>query len=134
MIGKIRKSSRHGVVTVEMAIATPILLLLLFAAIEFCLANVQRHTADNAAYEAARSGIVPGATVADVTEVAEDIMSTVGANDVNVVVTPGVLTSDTNVISVSVEVPFARNGWVSPFIFSESDSITGRCQLNREDY
>lgn len=134
MIGKIRKSSRRGVVTVEMAIATPILFLLLFASMEFCLANVQRHTADNAAYEAARRGIVPGASVVDVTETAEDIMSTVGANDVNVVVTPGVLTSDTDVITVSVEVPFARNGWISPFIFSESDSVTARCQLNREEY
>ena len=49
----------------EFAITAPIFFLFLLAAFEFGWLNVMRHTADNAAYEAARTAIVPGATAAE---------------------------------------------------------------------
>ena len=46
--------------SVEFAITAPIFFLFLLAAFEFGWMNVMRHTADNAAYEAARAAMVPG--------------------------------------------------------------------------
>ena len=109
---KTNRKSRRGAVTVEMAIAAPILFLMVFAALEFCGANVQRHTVDNAAYEAARRGIVPGATVADVEARAQEIMGFVGASGVTVDVTPTVISDATPEITVRVSSPIA-NGWIT---------------------
>ena len=72
-----RRSKRAGAVTAEFAITAPIFFLFLLAAFEFGWLNVIRHTADNAAYEAARTVIVPGATVADARAKANRILGIV---------------------------------------------------------
>ena len=46
--------TRRGATTVEFAIVAPVFFLFLLASIEFSRLNIIRHTADNAAYEAAR--------------------------------------------------------------------------------
>jgi len=50
--------ARRGATTVEFAITAPVFFLFLLAAFEFGWLNVIRHTADNAAYEAARTAMV----------------------------------------------------------------------------
>ena len=124
---------RRGSLTVEFAITVPILFLMVFAAIEFCGMNVMRHSVDNAAYEAARRGIVPGATATDVRNVANDIMATVGARNVQVVVDPSTIGSATPEITVTVTVPVANNGWIAPIFFSSADVLRGQCHLLREE-
>ena len=59
------KQNRTGATAVEFAIVAPVFFLILFAMFEFSRVNVLRHTADNAAYEASRVAIIPGATAAD---------------------------------------------------------------------
>jgi Flp pilus assembly protein TadG len=65
---------RDGVAVVEFALTAPIFFLFVLAAFEFGWMNVLRHTADNAAYEAARAAMVPGATAADATVKANNIL------------------------------------------------------------
>ena len=60
-----RRPDRTAAAAVEFAIVATIFFLLVIAAFEFGRMNVIRHTADNAAYEAARHAMVPGATVAE---------------------------------------------------------------------
>lgn len=129
-----KKLRRKGAVTVEMAITVPILFLFVFAALEFCGMNNMRHTVDNAAYEAARRGIVPGARTPDVIAEATTIMSYVGARNVNVDVVPATITDDTNELTVTVTVPVAGNGWLSPIFFRDSDTLVGQCRMAREEY
>jgi Flp pilus assembly protein TadG len=62
---KLNRNHRRGATAVEFALTAPIFFVFLLSAFEFGWLNVIRHTADNAAYEAARAAIVPGATVAD---------------------------------------------------------------------
>lgn len=76
---------------------------------EFSRVNVIRHTADNAAYEAARIAIVPGATAAEATAEAERILRVVGARDAVVTVNPNPLNQASNEVTVSVAIPMARN-------------------------
>lgn len=117
-----------------MAITVPILFLMVFASLEFCGVNVQRHTADNAAYEAARRGIVPGATAQDVRDEANRIMAFVGARNITVDVTPATITDLTEELTVRVELPIADNGWLSPMFFSASDVVVRECRMSREEF
>ena len=128
-----KSNQRKGVVTVEMAIAAPILFLFVFAALEVASMNVIRHSVDNAAYEGCRRGIVPGATVADIEGAANLIMTAAGARNVIVNVEPGVINEDTPEITVTVTAPSLGNRWTWSKFFTNGDQIVGRCRMLREE-
>ena len=111
---------RKGATAVEFAITAPVFFLFLLAAFEFGWLNVMRHTADNAAYEAARTAMVPGATVAVARAKADKLLNIVGARGAQVTVTPPVLTSDTNQVTVAIAIPMNRNGLIVPRFSSKT--------------
>ncbi len=69
---------RLGGAVVEFAIVVPLFLLFLFAAIEFGRLNMVRHMVDNAAYEAARNAMVPGATTQEAVDEANRVLALTG--------------------------------------------------------
>jgi Flp pilus assembly protein TadG len=107
-----RRELRAGAVAVEFAITAPIFFLFLLAAFEFGWLNVIRHTADNAAYEAARAAMVPGASAAEATAKANSILNVVGTRSAKVSVTPATITNSTPEITVAIDVPMASNGLI----------------------
>ena len=64
---KLAARRRTGAAAVEFAIVAPIFFMLVLVSLEFGRLNIIRHTADQAAYEAARHAMVPGATAAEAT-------------------------------------------------------------------
>lgn len=126
-----RRSARRGATTVEFAIVAPVFLLVLFSMFEFSRLNVLRHTADNAAYEAARVAMVPGATVADAQAAANRLLTIVGARGATVTATPGTITPETEEVTVTINVPLDQNGWVVPK-FTRGKSLTSRSTLRTE--
>ena len=129
---KSRVPGRRGVVAVEFALSAVALILMLFVSLEFARMNMLRHSADNAAYEAARSAIVPGATVAEAEQTARAIMGVVWARGVDVDVDPTVIQNSTPEVAVTVTVPADGNGLIAPRFFS-GKSYVGQCRLRRED-
>ena len=127
-----KKPDRTGAVAVEMAVTLPLLFLIVFASIEFSRMNVIRHTASNAAYEAARRAIVPGSTATDAEDVARSLMASCGARGVNVSVIPGVIAADTPEVEVVVNVDCDANGFIANQFF-DGKSFEGRSRLRRED-
>ena len=115
----------------EFAIVAPIFFVLLIAAFEFGRLNVIRHTADNAAYEAARRAMVPGATVAEATTEAQRILRIVGTRGATVNVTPATLGPDVDEITVTVNVPMNQNGWITPR-FTRATTIRAASTLRTE--
>jgi len=109
-----RSRFRRGATAVEFALVAPIFFLLLLASFEFSRLNVIRHTADNAAYEAARIAMVPGATATEAAAEVNRIMNLVHARGVTVTVNPTTLGPNTNQITVTVDVPMDQNGWITP--------------------
>jgi Flp pilus assembly protein TadG len=105
---------RRGAAVVEFALTAPVFFLFLLAAFEFGWLNVMRHTADNAAYEAARTAMVPGATVAEATAKANRILNAVGARSVTITVTPNPITTATTQVKVEVDLPMSNNALVVP--------------------
>jgi Flp pilus assembly protein TadG len=106
--------SQRGATAVEFAIVAPIFFLFLLASFEFGWMNVLRHTADNAAYEAARAAMVPGATAADAVSKANSILSIVKARKAQVTVTPTVITDTTDHVTVTIDVPMSSNALAIP--------------------
>jgi Flp pilus assembly protein TadG len=106
------KEERHGAVVVEFALTAPILFALILGAIELSRANMLVHTASIAATEAARRGIVPGATSSEVRLRALDELRAVGVVDATVTVEPATIDDDTTQVCVSLKIPVTlRNGY-----------------------
>ena len=122
---------RKGATAVEFALTAPVFFLFLLAAFEFGWLNVIRHTADNAAYEAARTVIVPGATAAEARAKADGLLNIVGARGARVTVTPPVLTTDTDQVTVSIDIPMSRNGLIVPR-FSSRTTLRSSSTLRTE--
>ncbi len=126
-----RDASRRGATAVEFAIVAPLFFLLLLTSFEFSRLNVIRHTADNAAYEAARIGMVPGATAAEAITEANRILNIVRANGARVTVNPATLGPDTQEITVTVDVPMDQNGLLTPR-FTQGKTIRSQSTLKAE--
>ncbi|MEM7313269.1 MAG: TadE family protein, partial [Planctomycetota bacterium] len=111
---QLKKRHRRGATAVEFAIGVIVLFIFLFGALELGRIYMIRHAADNAAYEAARHAMVPGATRAEAVAFAEDMLDAVGIRDGQIVVTPAVLNESTPEVTVDISVPLDNNGWVVP--------------------
>ena len=131
--GSFVKPTRCGAVTVELAMVAPIVFLFVFASIEFGRLNILRHAVNNAAYEAARHGMVPGATVDDISTHAQQHLNAFSATGATVQVTPSPITEETAQITVQVTVPLDENSWVIPS-FSAGSQISSSSTLQTERY
>jgi Flp pilus assembly protein TadG len=126
-----RPPARQGAAAVEFALTAPIFFLFLLAAFEFGWLYVIRHTADNAAYEAARTAMVPGATTAEARNKANRLLRIVGARGAKVKVTPAVLTPETEQVTVEIDIPMNRNGLITPR-FTKTTTLHSESTLRTE--
>lgn len=128
---KPRRDERAGATLAEMAVVLPVFVVVLFAMFEFTRMAVLRHTADNAAYEAARIAMVTGGTAGDATAEANRILGIVNTHSATVTVTPSVITDETEEITVQINVPLDANGWIVPK-FTAGKNISSSCTLRTE--
>lgn len=122
-----RRHHRKAAVTVEFAIAAPILFLVVFASIEFGRVNMIRNTMENAAYEGARRGVLPGATAQDCTDAAQFLLDVLGISQATITVTPTTILPTTKEVTVDVQIPVEPNSFIIPSYFigsTLSKSIT----------
>jgi Flp pilus assembly protein TadG len=127
------RRTRRGTGVVEFSIAAPVLFLTIFASIEFARVHFIRNTINNASYEGARRGIVPGATEQDVIDEAELLMSTASIAGATITVTPSTILATTPEITVDISVPMDANGWIAPMFFG-GKTLTASSTLAREEY
>jgi Flp pilus assembly protein TadG len=122
---------RRGALTVEFALTAPILFAIVLGALEFSHINMVRNTMENAAYEGARQGIIPGATADDVRREARTILDAVGVSGDEVQVAPGTIANNTERVTVTVRVPLDRNGFIAP-LFMKGKTLERSVTLSRE--
>jgi Flp pilus assembly protein TadG len=128
-----RRHDRTAAVVAEFAICAPILFMFFFASLEFSRVNMIRQSVENAVYEGARRGIVPGATADDCRASAQVVLSSISTNGATITVTPSAITKDTPEVTVAVSVPVNNNSWVVPFFFRDK-VINGSMTLLRERF
>lgn len=126
-----RFSGRRGAAMVEFALTAPILFMLLLGALELGRMNMIRQTVNDAAYVAARTCIVPGATNAEGVSAAKAVLRSIGVTCPDPVITPGTITDTTLTVTATVVVPYSTNMWVTP-LFSKTRSATATCTLTRD--
>jgi Flp pilus assembly protein TadG len=115
-----KRKQRRGATAVEFALTAPVFIIFLLAAFEFGWLNVVRHTADNAAYEAARTAIVPGATETEARVKAEKLLNIVGTRGATITVTPNPLTVASDEVTVNIQIPMNQNGLIVPRFTSKT--------------
>lgn len=128
-----RQHARSGAVVTEFAFCAPLLFLFFFASLEFSRVNMIRQSVENAVYEGARRGIVPGATAQNCRDSAQAILDSISARDAQIDVTPSVITKNTAEVNVAVTIPINSNSWVFPFFFRDR-TIAGDMSLRRERF
>lgn len=124
---------RAGAVVTEFAICAPLLFFFFFASLEFSRVNMIRQSVENAVYEGARRGIVPGATAENCRASAQAVLNSISASGATITVIPSVITKNTPQVTVQVTVPVNNNSWVIP-VFFEGRNISGSMTLNRERF
>ncbi len=124
-------SPRSGVAAVEFVFVVTIAFVMFFAAFEFCRVAMIRHTVDNAVYEGARRGIIPGGTADDVSGTARQILATIGVDNARVTVTPPTITKSSEDVTVSIRVPLDSNSFV-PTNFFRGKTIERSLTMRRE--
>jgi hypothetical protein len=125
------RTSRRGAALVEFALVFPLIMLLTIGMIEFVRMNTLYHVADNAAYEAARHVIVPGAKKDEAIAEAERLVKAVGIRGTQFTVEPEVITEQTAQITVRVSIPLPSNSWLPPAL-TKQRSIGSECTLMTE--
>lgn len=127
------RHARRGAAVVEMAVVTPLLLMMMFGIIEFGWVFMVQETITNAVREAARVAALQGSTEADIqTRFAEAIQPT------GISVTPDMLTitratAANPVETVRVSIPYSQvslvGGWLGLDI---SRNIGSSCSMRKE--
>jgi Flp pilus assembly protein TadG len=124
-------ADRNGAVTVEFALTAGILFLFLFAALEFSRYNMIQQTANNAAFEAARQCILPGAAADDGRTAGLGVLTAAQITGGAVAINPSTLTTTTSTVTATVTVPVASNLWVTP-MFTGKGTVTKSCTLTTD--
>ena len=122
-----RKADRKGATAVEFAIAATVLLLIVFASIEFCRLSMLRHSVEYASYLAARKAMIIGARRQDIVDEAELHLQNLGITGGNVNVNPSTITDTTQIVEITVDVPVTGNSWISPVYFG--GTLSGRTRM-----
>ncbi len=122
---------RRGAAAVEFALCVPILLVTMFAIVEFSRALQIQQAVRQAAFEGARAGLALDAVTSDATTAASNVVTAVGIRNATITVTPNPLTYTTTTIGVTVSVSPSTNTWFMRF-FAGSQPISATITLNRE--
>lgn len=123
---------RRGAYSVEFALCATVLFSTIFASIELARYLFVRQAIDQAAYEAARTGVVAGATAAQVRTKATQLLAAQGIVVSSVNVTPATFTSTTTEIAVEITCNYAANTWVPPSFLPGTNIVT-RTVLDHEN-
>ena len=124
--------SRKGAVTVEFAVNAGLFFMLILASFEFARFMMVRQSLDQATYEGARFGIIPGNSAAGVVAKTRQFLTTFGIRNPTITITPSTIDSTTRSVTVNVSANFSDSAWITP-IFSRNTIIQSRMTLDHEN-
>jgi len=97
---------------VEFAICVPVVFVLFFASFDICRFSMITHAAEQAAFEGARRGSIPGATAAEAKQAAQDELDKLSLKNATITVTPNTIYNSTEKVTVNVRLSLEANSWV----------------------
>ncbi len=109
---------KKGAAALEFSVVCSLLFILFLAGVEIVRINLVRHTANHAAYEAAREVIVPGANQNEAMVKALAKLQPLGIRNASISIDPPNIDDKTTSVKVSINVPMEANGWGMPRFFA----------------
>ena len=106
--------------------------MLILGSFEFARFMMVRQTMDQATYEGARYGIIPGHTSDQVRTKTSQFLSTFGIRNPNITVTPATIDATTRAVTVEVTANFSDSAWITP-MFARDTIIRSRMTLDHEN-
>lgn len=101
--------TRTGTTTVQFVLVVPLLMMFMLAGFELFRLSMVHHVIDNAAYEACRSVIVPGASAAEAELRVNQVLSKIGIVAASVVIQPSPILESTSEVTVEITAPAISN-------------------------
>ncbi len=128
-----RQRNRSGAAIVEFALVVPLLLVIVMGTIEASTMIYLKQTLHIAAYEAARTALVPKTTVSMVETTARRILDDRRVRDTTITVTPTNFPSaaPSSWITVKVDAP-SNSNFAVPLLFFRNKTISGSCTMMKE--
>ena len=126
------KQIRKGAVTVEFAVNASVFFMLVLVSFEFARFMMVRQSMDQAAYEGARFGIIPGNTADGVRAKTNQFLNSFGIRNPTITITPSTIDSTTRSVTVKVSANFSGSAWITP-LFSRNTVIESRMTLDHEN-
>lgn len=121
-----------GAVTVEFAVNAGVFFLLVLVSFEFARFMMVRQSLDQATYEGARFGIIPGNTADGVRTKTSQFLATFGIRKPTITITPATIDSTTRAVTVEVSANFSDSAWITP-IFTRNTVVRSRMTLDHEN-
>lgn len=128
-----RSRKNRGAATVEFAVCLPVIVILVLGSIEATTMIFLKQSLTVAAYEGARTAIVPDATSADVQQICEEILADRRVNNASVSIIPNNLDAlePGDFIRIEVDAPCDGNSILSGRIFQGRD-MQGAAEFMKE--
>jgi Flp pilus assembly protein TadG len=127
-----RSSHRRAAVTVEFALNASLLFMLILASFEFARFMMVRQSMDQATYEGARFGIIPGNGADGVRTKTSQFLTSFGIRNATITVTPETIDATTRAVTVSVSANFSDSAWITP-MFARDTIIKSQMTLDHEN-
>lgn len=124
--------NRNGTSSVEFALVFPVILTFFIGMIGLTQVFLLNDTAQHAAYEGARSGLVITNSKDDVEDAVASFARSMGVRNTLVNVTPDTLDSSTREVSVTVSIPMRDNAWISAPFLPKDWAVNANITLARE--
>jgi Flp pilus assembly protein TadG len=129
---RVRRASRRGLAATETAIMLPVLVIIVFGAIELANGIYLQQTLSVAAYEGARAACRPGATVQETEARIAEVLLAREVDDYEVDISPAITatTPRNTEISVSITAPASEYS-VGPVRFFQGRSLRREVRMVR---
>ena len=118
-----RRAKQMGIAIVEAALALPVFVLIALATIDTCRVIYVRQSAKLAAYEAARVGIIPGATREDISAQCKSMLDRRRIQDYRLTLStsdPKLLVKG-ELLKVTVSVPANANAFATSWFYRDRE-------------
>ncbi len=123
---------RKGATAVEFAICFPIIMVFFIGMVGVTQAFTLRDTAQHAAYEGARKGILLNSKASDCEDAVQEFARRIRIRGAVTTVAPQTLSNNVKEITVGVAIPMNENAWVAAPFFPDNWSLYAEVKLTRE--
>ncbi len=115
--------ARRGAYAVEFALCATVFFSSIFGCFELARYMYVRQALDQTAYEAARTGVISGASSAEVELRAQSLLAAYGVTVASLEVLPQTIDENTREISVTITCDFAQNSWLVGHYVSDEPMV-----------